>query len=229
MTENKKQVAVCDTQPLTAVGVRWLIESSSDMRCAEISASLAAATEIARRAAPDIFLIDKAFGIQAVMQWLAELRTVSPSSSAVVWGISITEAEALRLLQIGARGVVRKATEPMTLLACLRAAAEGQSWMEDGVFRDAERIRPNRRTDLTARERQVLELVEQGYKNKDIAGELGIRPGTVKIHLKHIFEKTGVRGRFGLALCGLRERGMLSLTEAVGTAQPPVAEEVAAP
>jgi DNA-binding NarL/FixJ family response regulator len=59
---------------------------------------------------------------------------------------------------------------------------------------------------LTAREQQVLELVEQGMRNKDIAMELGIRPGTVKIHLKHIFEKTGVRGRYGLALTGLQQR-----------------------
>jgi DNA-binding NarL/FixJ family response regulator len=60
---------------------------------------------------------------------------------------------------------------------------------------------------LTAREQQVLELVEQGCKNKEIAGELGIRPGTVKIHLKHIFEKTGIRGRYGLALNGWRDKG----------------------
>jgi len=67
------------------------------------------------------------------------------------------------------------------------------------------------RTDLTAREHQVLELVEQGFKNKEIAVELGIRPGTVKIHLKHIFEKTGVRGRYGLALSGLKEKGVVCM------------------
>jgi len=64
---------------------------------------------------------------------------------------------------------------------------------------------------LTAREQQVLELVEQGFKNKEIATDLGIRPGTVKIHLKHIFEKTGVRGRYGLALSGLKDRGLVSI------------------
>ena len=53
--------------------------------------------------------------------------------------------------------------------------------------------------------------MEQGCKNKEIALELGIRPGTVKIHLKHIFEKTGVRGRYGLAITGLKEKGMVSL------------------
>lgn len=54
-----------------------------------------------------------------------------------------------------------------------------------------------------------MELVERGLKNKDIASELGIRIGTVKIHLKHIFEKTGIRGRYGLALSGLKEKGLL--------------------
>ena len=55
-----------------------------------------------------------------------------------------------------------------------------------------------------------MELVERGLKNKDIASALGIRIGTVKIHLKHIFEKTDIRGRYGLALSGLKEKGLLT-------------------
>ena len=82
--------------------------------------------------------------------------------------------------------------------------------MEDCVFRDSARSDRYPRSELTSREQQVLELVEQGFKNKEIATELGIQPGTVKIHLKHIFEKTGVRGRYGLALSGLKERGLVS-------------------
>ena len=83
--------------------------------------------------------------------------------------------------------------------------------MEDTVFRDSARPERYPRSALTSREQQVLELVEQGSKNKEIAHELGIRPGTVKIHLKHIFEKTGVRGRYGLALNGLKEKSLMPL------------------
>jgi DNA-binding NarL/FixJ family response regulator len=129
----------------------------------------------------------------------------------VVWGISISEAEALRFLQAGARGIVRKSADAATVLACLRSIAQGRSWMQDSVFRDGGTNELELRTDLTPRELQVMELVEQGYKNREIAQELGIRPGTVKIHLKHIFEKTGVRGRHGLALNGLRQKGVISL------------------
>ena len=124
----------------------------------------------------------------------------------------MTEAEALRFLQAGARGIVRKTANIDLILACLRAVAQGRNWMEDCVFRDSLRADRYPRSELTPREQQVLELVEQGFKNREIALELGIRPGTVKIHLKHIFEKTGVRGRYGLALNGLKHRGELSLT-----------------
>jgi DNA-binding NarL/FixJ family response regulator len=60
-----------------------------------------------------------------------------------------------------------------------------------------------------------MDLVERGMTNRDIARELGIRSGTVKIHMKHIFEKTGVHGRHSLALCWLKERGVLLAQEAV--------------
>ena len=69
-------------------------------------------------------------------------------------------------------------------------------------------------TDRVKREQEVAELVEKGLRNRDIARNLGIQTGTVKIHLKHIFEKTGVRGRYGLALSGLREKGTISLPPA---------------
>ena len=101
-----------------------------------------------------------------------------------------------------------------SIVACLRTVATGRSWMEDSVFRDsirAELIPDRNRQPTNSGEQQVLELVEQGCKNKEIALELAIRPGTVKIHLKHIFEKTGVRGRYGLAITGLKEKGMVSL------------------
>jgi two-component system nitrate/nitrite response regulator NarL len=207
-----KKVSVCDTQPVTAEGVRTLLASSPDMRFAEVTDSLALAQELIRRNPPDVLMIDKAFGMQAILEWLAELKTNEEKPTAIViWGVSVTEAEALRFLQAGARGILRKTAGIQVVLACLRTVALGRSWMEDCVFRDSARADRYPRSELTAREQQVLELVEQGFKNKEIANELGIRPGTVKIHLKHIFEKTGVRGRYGLALSGLKDRGLVSI------------------
>ncbi|MGD1098065.1 MAG: response regulator transcription factor [Bryobacteraceae bacterium] len=188
----------------------------ADLKFMEGSDSLDQALNLLRKSPPDVLMVDKAFGIQAILEWLPAAKAAAPAGEisrvgVVVWGVSVTEAEALRFLEAGARGILRRTAGIGAVVACLRAVAGGRSWMEDCVFRDSIRSDRYPRSELTAREQQVLELVEQGFKNKEIAQELGIRPGTVKIHLKHIFEKTGVRGRYGLALNVWRERGLVSV------------------
>jgi DNA-binding NarL/FixJ family response regulator len=214
-----KTVAICDTQPVMAEGIRTLLGASVDLVFRDAVGSLAQAHLLVRQSGADVILVDKAFGIQSILEWLADLRLVAGPEGGpgrafpgvVIWGVSVSEAEALRFLQAGARGILRKTAALAVVLACIRTVAAGRSWMEDCVFRDSSRSERYPRSELTAREQQVLELVEQSFKNKEIAQELGIRPGTVKIHLKHIFEKTGVRGRYGLALSGLKERGLMPI------------------
>jgi len=210
-TKPQKLVAVCDTQPVTAEGIRTVLAGNLDLQFYQVADSLGSALDLARRHQPEVLVVDKAFGIQAILEWLNEIRLTAPGVGVVIWGVSVTEAEALRFLQAGARGILRKTAVVSVVLSCLRTVAEKRSWMEDSVFRDSTRSDRYPRSELTAREQQVLELVEQGFKNKEIALELGIRPGTVKIHLKHIFEKTGVRGRYGLALNGLKDRVLASV------------------
>lgn len=214
----KKTISICDTQPLTAEGIRILLGACPDLKFLGATDSLNNAHDSLRNSEPDVLILDKAFGIHAILEWLSDAKTAlarggNPGPAMVVWGVSVTEAEALRFLQAGARGILRKTAGTAVVLACLRAVAGGRNWMEDCVFRDSARDRYPR-SELTGREQQVLELVEQGFKNKEIAQELGIRPGTVKIHLKHIFEKTGARGRYGLALNVWRERGAQPIPEA---------------
>ena len=203
-------VAVCDTQPVTIEGVRHILGNCIDLQLVAGIGNLAAAMDLVREACPSILVIDKAFGLPAIMEWVASLRAAGRGPATVIWGVSMNEAEALRIVQGGAQGVIRKTTEPSSLVECLRRVAAGNTWVEESLLQDAERAPRNSRSNLTPREQQVVELVEQGLKNKEIAKIMGIRPGTVKIHLKHIFEKTGVRGRYGLALSGLKEKGFLS-------------------
>jgi two-component system, NarL family, nitrate/nitrite response regulator NarL len=208
---SKKTVVVCDTQPITAEGLRTLLTAAGDLEFLASLNSLEVATQLVTARPPDLVIVDKGFGMRIVLDWIHDLKLADAAPGVVVWGVSMTEAEALRLLQAGAKGIVRKTADLENILACLRTVASGRSWMEDCAFRDAARQERYPRSELTPREHQVLEMVEQGFKNKEIALELGIRPGTVKIHLKHIFEKTGVRGRYGLAISGLKERGLVSM------------------
>ena len=208
---SKKTVVVCDTQPITAEGLRTLLTAAGDLEFLASLNTLEAATQLVTARPPDVVIVDKGFGMRIVLDWIHDLKLAEAAPAVTVWGVSMTEAEALRLLQAGAKGIVRKTADLESILSCLRTVASGRSWMEDCVFRDSARQERYPRSELTPREHQVLEMVEQGFKNKEIALELGIRPGTVKIHLKHIFEKTGVRGRYGLAISGLKERGLVSM------------------
>jgi len=216
VSKTKKTISICETQPLTVHGLQHLLSATEDMTFGSAHPTPAEWMLSAGADKTDVLIIDKGLGAKTVLDALAQLpaehgQAKSTVPAVIVWGMSVTEAEALRFLQSGAKGIVRKSADTATVLACLRAVSQGRSWMQDSVFRESSAMETQVRTDLTPREHQVMELVEQGFKNREIAQELGIRPGTVKIHLKHIFEKTGVRGRHGLALNGLRQKGVISL------------------
>lgn len=202
-------LVVCDTEPVAVEGLRNLLDPINDFRIIGAEDSLAEAMQATRALAPSVLLLDKAYGVESVMSCLRQLRESEIPTSAVVWGATLSEAESLRFLQAGCAGIVRKTAPLPILVQCFQAVASGSSWMEHEVNRGWERA-ANARCSLTARELQVRELVERGMKNKDIARALGIQTGTVKIHLKHIFEKTGIHGRYGLALSGLKEKGLLA-------------------
>src|SRR5579884_2679669 len=210
MDTNMKTVGICDTQPIAAEGLRALLEARAELTFKGAVQTLERASVLARGLV-DVLIVDKGFGMHSVLDFIGDLRLDPDAAAIVVWGVSITEPEALRLLQGGARAIIRKSSETDNLLSCLLSVAAGRTWMENRVFRDSMRVNGYPRSELTAREQQVMTLVEQGFKNREIASQLGIKPGTVKIHLKHIFEKTGVHGRYGLALNGLREKGLVSI------------------
>lgn len=185
---------------MTAEGARTCLQATGEFESGWIATSLTAGILKIQRETPDVVLVDKAFGVAAVMRVLEAARRTQSGPRTIVWGGAVNETEALQFLQGGARGILRRSVDGDGLLTCVRSVAEGSRWLEDCVFRDPAAGDRGRQFELTTREQQVLQLVQSGLKNREIATSLGIRPGTVKIHLKHIFEKTGVRGRYSLAL-----------------------------
>ena len=203
-------VAICDIEPVAIEGLRALLESAG-LRVVAAETSLRDGMETVRTLQPSLLIVDKGFGIQAVMDWIVTLRKEQRATAVVVWSSAVSDADGIRLLQAGAQGVVRKSAPLGDLMNCIRSVAAGGTWMEEDRLGDV--VRPVRaaRSPLTMREMQVMEWLERGMRNKEIGIQLGIRTGTVKIHMKHIFEKTGIRGRYGLALSGLKEKGLLGM------------------
>jgi DNA-binding NarL/FixJ family response regulator len=216
-----RTIGICEAQTITGEGVRTVLATHPNIRGAWTSNNLFLVRQLIRQHPVEAVLLDKGFGVQGVLHLVEAIRDAQPNTgsqpqpSFVVWGTSMTETEALRLLRAGVMGVLRKNCGAETLLRCLEAVLDGRTWVEDFGFSDdpPSDPAPMGHSKLTSREQQVLELVEQGLRNKEIAHELGIRPGTVKIHMKHIFEKTGVHGRYGLAIQGLRMRAQNGFQE----------------
>jgi len=136
--ESAKSIAICDTQPVTAEGVRNLLRGVPDLKFQTAPESLTQAAEVVRKQHPDVLILDKGFGIQAILDWLVDIHAEEGGplhTGMVVWGVSVTEAEALRFLQAGARGILRKSAGVQAIVACLRTVAAGRSWMEGCVSR----------------------------------------------------------------------------------------------
>lgn len=126
-----------------------------------------------------------------------------PGCPVVLWAESMPLDTVFRALEFGVRGIVERSSSPEHLADSLRRVAGGE--MQIGFAGAREGVSGRRRVTLTPREREIVGLLRQGLRNKQIAVEMGITEGTVKIYLFRLFHKLGVRNRFELAQCGAVE------------------------
>jgi len=198
---NPITVLACEAQPIVVEGLEKVLAGCDDLVFAGFVRGIGDAFEAVTRIRPDVVLIDLSSGLTSALRLVASLKAASPTSQGVLWVVDLPEIETFRALQMGVRGIVRKTLPVPNLLECLRVVGSGKVWMDDSeeVTAFFQRKEASR---LTPREKQVVSLICRGLKNKQIAENLHITPGTVKVHLMHIFEKTGLRDRLALAVHG---------------------------
>ncbi len=170
--------------------------------------------ETAEAVRPDLMLLDMTPNLTYGV--MVELQKRLPGSRVVVWVRSISKELAYQAIEHGIRGILRKTLPGETVVKCLRMVADGGLWFEESLkdgFLAAKTV------NLSRRESQLVSLLAQGLKNKEIASMLLISDGTVKVYLSRLFRKLGVKDRFELALFGLRNlpEADLSLPSAAGS------------
>jgi two-component system nitrate/nitrite response regulator NarL len=180
-------VFACESQPITVEGLEKALAECEDL---EFAGSVSKVSEA---------LIDLSSGLAPALRLVGNLKTVSVPCQAVLWVVDLPEMDAFRALQMGVRGIVKKTLPSAKLIECLREVGAGKVWME-GTPQATEFLQRREVSRLTPRERQIVSLICRGMKNKQIAENLRITPGTVKVHLMHIFEKTGLKDRLALAV-----------------------------
>lgn len=194
-------VFACESQPILIEGLRKALSDHDDLIFAGAVVNGNDALEVICQARPDVALIDLAGGLTRALRLVAGLKNACPNSQPVLWVVDLPETDSLRALQMGVRGIVKKTLPIEKLIECLREVASGKIWMDDSEP-VIEFLRGKEAARLTPREKEIVGLICRGMKNKQIADNLHITPGTVKVHLMHIFEKTGLKHRLALAVHG---------------------------
>lgn len=163
---------------------------------------------VVRQSQPDIVLLDHSAGLKAVFEFIADVKNAAGKCQAVLWVHDLADVDCFRALRCGARGILKKTLPVTALVDCLRAVGRGDVWIEGSPEQSADGSDRRSAPRLTPREKQIVHQICEGHKNKEIAEALSITPGTVKVHLMHIFEKTGVKDRFELAIQGRKLLGL---------------------
>lgn len=193
------RVAAFTDEPVLSTGLTDVMTEESGLSLVAAFDNLTSIISKLEALKPDVLLIDLTpevtFGV------LTELRHGLPECSIVLWARTISKELAYQSMEIGIRGILRKTSPYDVMVKCLQKVAEGDLWFEKTLTSN---FLGSKAVTFTKRERQLVTLLSQGLKNKEIASMLFISEGTVKVYLSRLFHKVGVKDRFELALYGLK-------------------------
>jgi two-component system nitrate/nitrite response regulator NarP len=155
---------------------------------------------------PDLVLLDVNMPDGSGIDVLRKLRRSGEERPIVLLTAGLDDPQLIAADDLEPNGVVLKTSDPALLLQCMDRVLEGKTWVDPEIVdrTNAAKQRVSSLPPLTPRERELVELVGQGLRNRDIAARLGVTEGTVKVYLHSIFDKVGVGSRTELAIRAAR-------------------------
>jgi two-component system, NarL family, nitrate/nitrite response regulator NarL len=193
------RVLLYSDEPILAKGLESVLRQIDDFELLPTSNTLASLMEQITQGVPDLVLMDLTAEITFAV--LSDMKHAMSRSRIVLWVNSISTELAFQAMGLGVRGILRKTLPTELQVKCLQKVQAGELWFEKAL---TDSFLCARRVALTQREGQLVSLLSQGLKNKEIATTLMISEGTVKVYLSRLFQKVGVKDRFELALFGLK-------------------------
>jgi DNA-binding NarL/FixJ family response regulator len=206
------KILLCSDEPILAKGLETTLREVEGFELLPTCMNLTEVVDGIAQYAPDLVLLDLTPSVTFAV--LNDLKQYKSSAHLILWVNSISTELAFQAMGLGVRGILRK-TLPMDLqIKCLQKVRAGELWFEKSL---TDSFLCARRVTLTNREGQLVTLLAQGLKNKEIATALMISEGTVKVYLSRLFQKVGVKDRFEMALFGLKNLsgGQLPATTAI--------------
>lgn len=211
------RILVVDDHAVVREGLRAFLALQDGFEIVGEAADGDEALAQADRLHPDVILMDLVMPNRDGVSAMRELRRTAPHSRVIVLTSFLEDERLLPALEAGAAGYLLKNSQPAELARAIRAAQAGEAIIDPtaaarlvrAISEQREKPGGNGLDELTAREREVLELIARGRSNKRIALELGISEKTVKTHVGHVLAKLGVADRTQAAVLAVRE-GLLT-------------------
>lgn len=221
------RAALVTDQPLLAEGLNSAFARSGQFELVGSYSKTADLMDLLPALALDLIVIDA--GPDISFPLLSEMIAATPASKVVLLSRTPTPEQMYHAQEIGAAALLPTCFPVNHLLSCLEQVAHGES-IFDYTARSGRTA--SKAIRLTKRESELVALVSQGLKNKEIAACLGISEGTVKIYFSKLFQKVGANDRLELALFGLKNATGRADLETAGQRGGPTdapAKQVASP
>lgn len=213
MTQQVSTIMLVDDHPLLRKGLQQLIGLADNLEVIAEAGNGEEAIALGTELDPDLILLDLNMQGMNGQETLSRLRDEGVTSRIVMLTVSDADEDVLEAISRGADGYLLKDMEPELLLEQIQRALQGKMVMSEAVTQVlASAIRKPQKTptssieSLTGREREIIELIAQGMSNKLIARALDISDGTVKVHVKHLLKKLGLRSRVEAAVWMVNHR-----------------------
>jgi two-component system, NarL family, nitrate/nitrite response regulator NarL len=208
------RILVADDHAIFRDGLRKLLEDASDVSIIGEASNGTECIKMLQKLKPDILLLDLRMPEKDGLAVLEEVNFDSLPTRVIVLTAAEDDRDVVRAMRLGARGVVLKQSASDLLLKSIRKVADGEIWLDnrmtnevlDAFKKSAETGQRRDKPLLSDREKEIVQLVAQGFRNREIGEKLFISEQTVKNHLHNIFDKLGVSDRLELALYAIHHR-----------------------
>lgn len=197
-----KRLLLADDHPMIRNAIEMLLRDT-DLEIVGMTGTGQATLEEMDRLKPDMLLLDIQMPGGTGIEVLRRLRASKSPAKIILLTAAIDDAALLEAKALKVQGIVLKNSDPAFLLECLESVAAGRSWLDPELkarSRQLAACATRRPVPLAPRERELIAFVRKGLRNREIAEQLGVTEGTVKVYLHAIFEKLGVGNRTELAI-----------------------------
>lgn len=205
------RILIADDQQLIRHALHTLVDTEADLEIVGDASDVPETLHLSRLLQPDLVLLDLAIGRGKGIDLLTSLRHHQPAACVLILTSVEDEEVVVQALQAGAAGYLLKSIAPHDLIQALRTAVRGGTPLHPRIASlvlhrlQQPSPEPKPQPKLTARERQVLDLLAQGRSNREIAKELVITQFTVRTHVCRVLKKLNLSNRTQAALYLIRQ------------------------